>query len=49
MKTRGLNQDDGEIDSWFQSVIILLRSSAIGQNYFPEAKTGPLKLESREG
>ena len=42
MKTRGLNQDGDEIVSWFRSVMIPKRTSGIGQNYFPTAKTGPL-------
>ena len=42
MKTRGLNQDGDEIVSWVRSVMVAKRSSGIGQNYFPEAKTGPL-------
>ena len=49
MKTRGLNQDGDEIVSWFRSVMIPLRTSGIGQDYFPEAKTGRLELESEEG
>lgn len=42
MKTRGLNQDGDEIVSWVRSVMIPRRSSGIGQDYFPVAKTGPL-------
>ncbi len=42
MKTRGLNQDGDEVVSWFRSVMIPKRSSGIGQNYFPQAKSGPL-------
>jgi len=42
MKTRGLNQDGGEVVSWFRSVMVPKRSSGIGQDYFPEAKNGPL-------
>ena len=42
MKTRGLNQDGQEVVSWFRSVMLPKRSSGIGQNYFPEAVTGPL-------
>ena len=48
MKTRGLNQEGDEIVSWFRSVMIPLRTSGIGQDYFPEAKTGRLVLESEE-
>ena len=46
MKTRGLNKDGDEIVSWFRSVMIPKRSSGIGQDYFPAAKTGQLTLES---
>lgn len=42
MKTRGLNQDGDEVVSWFRSVMIPKRTSGIGQNYFPQAKSGPL-------
>ena len=44
MKTRGLNQDGDEIVSWVRSVMIPKRTSGIGQDYFPAAKTGPLAL-----
>ena len=43
MKTRGLNQDGDEIVSWTRSVMIPKREAGIGQNYFPEAKTGPIQ------
>ena len=42
MRTRGLNQDGDEVMSWNRSVMIPGRSSGVGQNYFPTAKTGPL-------
>ena len=42
MRTRGLNQDGDEIVSWMRSVMIPKRTSGIGQDYFPAAKTGPL-------
>jgi len=45
MKTRGLNQDGDEIVSWFRSVMVPKRTSGIGQDYFPEAKTGPMQVE----
>jgi acyl dehydratase len=44
MKTRGLNQDGEEIISMFRSVMISKRSAGIGQNYFPAAKNGTLKV-----
>jgi acyl dehydratase len=44
MKTRGLNQDGDEIVSWFRSVMVPKRTSGIGQDYFPVAKTGPLAM-----
>ena len=42
MKTRGLNQEGDEVVSWLRTVMIPKRSSGIGQDYFPAAKTGPL-------
>jgi itaconyl-CoA hydratase len=42
MFTRGLNQDGDQIVSWTRSVMVPLRETGIGQNYFPEAKNGPL-------
>lgn len=44
MITRGLNQDGTEVISWKRSVMVATRESGIGQNYFPEAKGGPLQL-----
>jgi acyl dehydratase len=44
MITRGLNQDGDEIVRWTRSVMVATRASGVGQNYFPEAKTGPLEL-----
>jgi acyl dehydratase len=43
MRTRGLNQDGVEVLTWVRSVMISKRSSGIGQNYFPVAKTGPIE------
>lgn len=48
MITRGLNQHGDEIVTWKRSVMIAKRSSGIGQNYFPQAKSGPLTLEGGE-
>jgi acyl dehydratase len=45
MLTRGLNQDGEEILSWTRSVMIPRRDTGIGQGYFPEARTGPLRLD----
>lgn len=42
MRTRGLNQDGEEVVSWIRTVMIPTRTSGIGQDYFPAAKTGPL-------
>lgn len=42
MRTRGLNQDGIEVMSWVRTVMIPKRSSGIGQDYFPQAVTGPL-------
>ncbi|NJC69958.1 MaoC family dehydratase [Planosporangium thailandense] len=44
MITRGLNQEGDEIVSWRRSVMVAKRSSGIGQNYFPTAKSGPLTI-----
>ena len=44
MITRGLNQGGTEVISWKRSVMVATRESGIGQNYFPEAKGGPLQL-----
>jgi hypothetical protein len=32
--------------SWFRSVMIPKRTSGIGQDYFPQAKNGPLTSPS---
>ena len=42
MFTRGLNQHGDVIVSWERTVMIPKRTSGIGQNYFPAAKSGPL-------
>lgn len=44
MRTRGLNQDGDEIVSWTRSVMIPKKEAGIGQDYFPQAKTGPLQM-----
>jgi itaconyl-CoA hydratase len=44
MITRGLNQEGTEVISWKRSVMVATRNSGIGQNYFPEAKKGPLQM-----
>ena len=44
MKTRGLNQDGDEVVSWLRTVMIPKRTSGIGQDYFPKAKSGPLAM-----
>ena len=43
MKTRGLNQNGDEVVSWFRTVMVPKRSSGVGRNYFPAAKSGPLQ------
>ncbi|GAA2339833.1 MaoC family dehydratase [Dactylosporangium salmoneum] len=45
--TRGLNQNGDEVVSWTRSVMVPSRATGIGQNYFPEAKSGPLTLPAR--
>jgi hypothetical protein len=42
MFTRGLNQDGDQIVSWVRTVMLPKRETGIGQNYFPEAKNGPI-------
>jgi itaconyl-CoA hydratase len=42
MRSRGLNQHGDEVMSWLRTVMIPRRSSGVGQDYFPAAKTGPL-------
>ncbi len=42
MNTRGLNQNGDTIVTWKRTVMIPTRASGIGQNYFPQATTGPL-------
>ena len=44
MYTRALNQDGDEVVSWRRSVMIPKRETGIGQNYFPQAKSGPLTM-----
>ena len=44
MVTRGLNQDGDIVVSWKRTVMVPKRSSGIGQDYFPQAKSGPLEL-----
>jgi len=45
MVTRGLNQDGDVIVSWTRSVMVPKRETGIGQNYFPQAASGPLTLD----
>jgi itaconyl-CoA hydratase len=45
MITRGLNQDGDVIVSWTRSVMVPKRETGIGQDYFPQAKSGPLTAE----
>ncbi len=44
MHTRALNQDGDEVMSYDRSVMIPTRDSGIGQDYFPQAKGGPLEM-----
>jgi len=46
MATRGLNQDGDELVTWNRAVMVAKRSSGIGQDYFPVAKTGPLTRDA---
>ena len=45
MKTRGLNQHGDTIMSWNRAVMVPRRSTGIGQDYFPQAKAGPLSAQ----
>jgi itaconyl-CoA hydratase len=45
MVTRGLNQDGDVIVSWTRSVMVPKRETGIGQDYFPQAKAGPLAFD----
>ncbi len=49
MITRGLNQDGVEVISWKRAVMVATRESGIGQNYFPQATSGPLELPDTKG
>jgi acyl dehydratase len=49
MFTRGLNQDGMVIVTWTRSVMVPLRSTGIGQNYFPEVKAEPLSSQETPG
>lgn len=48
MKTRALNQDGDEVVTYKRSVMVPKLESGIGQNYFPEAKNGPLEMPTDE-
>jgi itaconyl-CoA hydratase len=48
MVTRGLNQNGDVIVSWKRSVMIPKRETGIGQDYFPQAKSGPLTAVADE-
>ncbi len=47
MFTRALNQDGAVIMTYDRSVMIPKRSSGVGQNYFPAAKSGALEMPQR--
>jgi acyl dehydratase len=48
MFTRGLNQDGDQIVSWVRTVMLPKRETGIGQNYFPEAKNGPISAPEEQ-
>jgi acyl dehydratase len=48
MFTRGLNQDGDQIVSWVRTVMLPKRETGIGQNYFPEAKYGPISAPEEQ-
>ncbi|MEU5882487.1 MaoC family dehydratase [Spirillospora sp. NPDC047279] len=43
-RTRGLNQDGDEIISWIRTVMVYKRDAPHDKGYFPEARTGPMRL-----
>ncbi len=47
MMTRALNQDGDVVMTYDRSVMIPTRASGIGQNYFPQAKAGPMEVPAR--
>jgi itaconyl-CoA hydratase len=47
MATRAVNQDGDVIMTYDRSVMVPKRSSGIGQDYFPEAKAGPMQLPAQ--
>lgn len=48
VRTRGLNQDGDECISWIRTVMIYRRDAQHDKSYFPEAKSGPLTLDTTE-
>jgi acyl dehydratase len=44
-RTRGLNQHGDECISWERSVMVYRRDAPHDKDYFPIAKTGPLRLK----
>lgn len=44
--TRGLNQHGDECISWKRAVLVYKRDAPHDKGHFPEAKTGPLTVES---
>jgi itaconyl-CoA hydratase len=44
-RTRGLNQHGDECVSWERSVMVYRRDAPHDKDYFPIAKTGPLRLK----
>lgn len=47
LTTRALNQHGDVVMTYDRSVMIPTRASGIGQNYFPQAKSGPLQLPDK--
>jgi acyl dehydratase len=48
MMTRALNQNGDVVMTYDRSVMVPTRASGVGQNYFPQAKAGPMELPSAE-
>ena len=47
MMTRALNQHGDVVMTYDRSVMVPTRASGIGQDYFPQAKSGPMQLPAQ--
>ncbi|MBO2447851.1 MaoC family dehydratase [Actinomadura barringtoniae] len=48
-RTRGLNQDGDEVISWLRTVMVYRRDAPHDKGYFPQAKSGPMRLPGDAG